>query len=723
MALALSASSAASVLHPRELSGHRSSFWIAVRYTRIASRLVARCSRDESCQGDGGGFQFQPTRRILLGASLLLPLTLQNQGAGAVENAPAGTSGKEKRKLWSLGEEDKAAESRVYDSLVLGEPVAIASNRDRVWQKLLASRVVYLGEAERVPDPDDKVLELEVVRALRDRCFEQQRPVTLAIEAFPCLLQGSLNQFMNKSSDSADLKAQVLDWPEGRWEQYQPLLEYCRDNGVRLMACGAPPEVLRTVQTKGIQGLSVGDRKRYSPPIKRGSALSYEIFQQSLQPDVLANASVPFGPGPYRFAQARIVQDHTMAQVVRQALVDSGTVGLVVVITGASHVQYGAKGSGLPSRIAPILPKKTQAVILLNPERQHIRKEGELPQADFLWYSAAKVCVRNCFDRAEVARVMSAAGRRREALPQDLQAGLERGVISPELLQSFLDLDKHPVLAELTKRFQGLRERLLADPRFLHRLAIEESISITTTLIAQYERRKDRFWKELDYVITDTVRGSVVDFFTVWLPAPRLAFRVFNDESAVGGLEGFLGSIPDNAFQRAHTGTNWDPSTRFLAVVLGGVKLFSVGFISSVGTLSLTNAYLDLRRKLNPELAPRVTNKRSPIFKTAAVYATFLGLSANLRYQIVAGVVEHWIADYFLASTPLAGNILSFLARTANSYWGTQQWVDLARIFGLQAHKAEGNTPECSEPSQNLDAIPVETKDGIGGEILPNSKN
>jgi len=72
---------------------------------------------------------------------------------------------------------------------------------------------------------------------------------------------------------------------------------------------------------------------------------------------------------------------------------------------------------------------------------------------------------------------------------------------------------------------QGLRERWLADPRFLQRLGIEETISITTTLIAQYERRGSRFWSEIEYVITDTVRGAVVDFFTVWLPAPTLSFR------------------------------------------------------------------------------------------------------------------------------------------------------------------------------------------------------
>lgn len=41
----------------------------------------------------------------------------------------------------------------------------------------------------------------------------------------------------------AELKAMVDFWPEGRWQEYLPLLQYCRAGGVRLMACGTPPEV------------------------------------------------------------------------------------------------------------------------------------------------------------------------------------------------------------------------------------------------------------------------------------------------------------------------------------------------------------------------------------------------------------------------------------------------------------------------------------------------
>jgi hypothetical protein len=128
--------------------------------------------------------------------------------------------------------------------------------------------------------------------------------------------------------------------------------------------------------------------------------------------------SVPFGPSSYLSAQARVVEDHAMSQIILQAVIDGGANGLLVVVTGASHVMYGSRGTGLPARISKKTQKKNQVVILLDPERQFIRIEGEVPVGDFLWYSAARPCNRNCFDRAEIARVMNAAGRRRDALPQ-----------------------------------------------------------------------------------------------------------------------------------------------------------------------------------------------------------------------------------------------------------------------------------------------------------------
>lgn len=37
---------------------------------------------------------------------------------------------------------------------------------------------------------------------------------------------------------------------------------------------------------------------------------------------------------------------------------------------------------------------------------------------------------------------------------QDLQKGLDLGLVSPEVLQNFFDLERYPLISELTQRFQ-----------------------------------------------------------------------------------------------------------------------------------------------------------------------------------------------------------------------------------------------------------------------------
>lgn len=176
--------------------------------------------------------------------------------------------------------------------------------------------------------------------------------------------------------------------------------------------------MLRTVQALGVRRLSEADRAKYAPPAGSGFITGFpSISKRSSMDNNFPNQSVPFGPRSYLSLQARVVEEYTMSQIISQAVTDGGS-DMLIVVTGASHVRYGSRGTGLPARISRKIPKKNQVVVLLDPERQHIRREGEVPVADFLWYSAARPCSRNCFDRAEIARVMNAAGRNRDALPE-----------------------------------------------------------------------------------------------------------------------------------------------------------------------------------------------------------------------------------------------------------------------------------------------------------------
>ncbi|KAK4756711.1 hypothetical protein SAY87_006838 [Trapa incisa] len=696
--------------------------------SRRLTLLRVSCHRnlpEETVQSDGDDRGPTATRRSVLVTPLLAAVAVYLQPAvlRADEEKNSSTTAPPPPAAPAPGETGSASaplvekkeeviSSRIYDATVIGEPMAVGKDKSKVWEKMMNARIVYMGEAEQVPIKDDKELELEIVKNLRRRCVEGERPISVALEAFPCDLQEPLNQFIDKRIDGEALKSFTSHWPPERWQEYEPLLSYCRDNGVRLVACGTPLKILRTVQAEGVRGLSKADRKRYAPPAGSGFISGFTSISRSLVDVNPLNQLVPFGPSSYLSVQSRAVDEYTMSQIILQAINDTGPNGMLVVITGASHVVYGSRGTGLPARISRKMQKKNQVVILLDPERQYIRREGEAPVSDFLWYSAARPCSRNCFDRAEIARVMNAAGRRRDALPQDLQQGLDLGLVSPEVLQNFFDLEKYPLISELTHRFQGFRERLLADPKFLHRLAIEESISITTTLLAQYERRKEKFFEELDYVITDTFRGTVVDFFTVWLPAPTLSFLSYADEAnspnSIDALRGLLGSIPDNAFQKNLAGKDWNLSHRIASVLFGGVKLASVGFISSIGAVAASNTLFAVRKLANPDLVAKQLTRRSPILKTALVYACFLGISANLRYQIIAGVVEHRISEE-LSSQTLLVNMISFVARTINSYWGTQQWIDLARFTGLQTRKSSEPSYQTPEASPAPAALPCNT--------------
>lgn len=173
--------------------------------------LLASLRRDSSFDAEA---QHEP-RRILSGSRrevLLLPSLAAAAGllhsiaaARAEEKPPQPSSDtavvdtrEEKKEKSEEGE--AAIVSRVYDATVIGEPLAVGKDKRRVWEKLMGARIVYLGEAELVPDRDDRVLELEILKNLRSRCLEQQRSISVALEAFPCDLQEQLNQFMDGRS-------------------------------------------------------------------------------------------------------------------------------------------------------------------------------------------------------------------------------------------------------------------------------------------------------------------------------------------------------------------------------------------------------------------------------------------------------------------------------------------------------------------------------------------
>lgn len=78
-----------------------------------------------------------------------------------------------------------------------------------------------------------------------------------------------------------------------------------------------------------------------------------------------------------------------------------------------------------------------------------------------------------------------------------------------------------------------------------------------------------------------------------------------------------------------------------------------------------------------------VAGLQNPAVMSAA-YGSYMAVSSNLRYQILAGVIEERGIEVVFKNYPLLCNALSFVVRTGNTFLGSLMWVDYIRLLGLQ---------------------------------------
>ena len=118
------------------------------------------------------------------------------------------------------------------------------------------------------------------------------------------------------------------------------------------------------------------------------------------------------------------------------------------------------------------------------------------------------------------------------------------------------------------------------------------------------------------------------------------------------------------------------------AILRNGGKLLAVGFGSSLFGVGLTNALTAVRAMLDPNFHP--LNKPQGVLVTSAAYGSFMALSSNLRYQVIAGLVEERGIERVFRGNHNICHLLSLAVRTGNTFLGSSQWIDYLRLIGLQ---------------------------------------
>ncbi|KAI9169927.1 hypothetical protein LWI28_019698 [Acer negundo] len=283
-------------------------------------------------------------------------------------------------------------------------------------------------------------------------------------------------------------------------------------------------------------------------------------------------------------------------------------------------------------------------------------------------------------NRTEAIFALAEAGKSLDNLPKDLAAAINVGRIPKSVVKRYLEMEKSPIFRWLLN-FGGFRERLLADDLFLTKVAIECGVGIFTKTAAELERRREKFTKELDFVFADVVMAIIADFMLVWLPAPTVSLRPPLAVSA-GSVAKFFYGCPDNAFQVALTGTSYSFLQRIGAIMRNGAKLFAVGTSASLLGTGITNALIKARKALDKSFAGEAEDV--PIISTSVAYGVYMAVSSNLRYQVLAGVIEQRILEPLLHQHKLILSAICFVVRTGNTFLGSLMWVDYARWTGVQ---------------------------------------
>ncbi|XP_009787983.1 protein RETICULATA-RELATED 4, chloroplastic [Nicotiana tabacum] len=291
-------------------------------------------------------------------------------------------------------------------------------------------------------------------------------------------------------------------------------------------------------------------------------------------------------------------------------------------------------------------------------------------------------------NKNEAIMALAEAERSLDSLPKDLAAAIEAGKIPPAVVSRYLELEKSPFLRWLLG-FGGFKERLLADDLFLTKVAIECGIGIFTKTAAELEKRRENFKNELDFVCADVVMAIVADFMLVWLPAPTVILRPSLAIGA-GPLSRIFYNCPDNAFQVVLAGTSYTFLQRIGAIVRNGAKLFAVGSGASLIGTGVTNALINARKAIDKTFAGEAEDL--PVLPTSAAYGVYMAVSSNLRYQILAGVIEQRILEPLLHKHKIILGALCFVFRTGNTFLGSLMWVDFARWIGIQRSREQKET-------------------------------
>lgn len=247
-------------------------------------------------------------------------------------------------------------------------------------RRLADVNILFVGENHT--DLDFHRVEGHVIRALH----EAGREVFIGLEMFPYTRQVYLDRWTRGQYTEAEfLKA--ADWYGSwgyRWEYYDEIFRYARDNGLRMFGINAPREVVTKVRMEGFEALPAEDAEHIPTSVDTSSDEHRQLFRASFDADDLLHANMTDEQWE-GMIRAQATWDAVMGWNAMQAVQRHGSPNaIIVVLIGAGHVTYGL---GAERQIRPLYKGGIASLVpvqIVDHEGQAVN-EVQGSYANFVW--------------------------------------------------------------------------------------------------------------------------------------------------------------------------------------------------------------------------------------------------------------------------------------------------------------------------------------------------
>jgi Protein RETICULATA-related len=200
-------------------------------------------------------------------------------------------------------------------------------------------------------------------------------------------------------------------------------------------------------------------------------------------------------------------------------------------------------------------------------------------------------------------------------------------------------------LARFPDARSGFVGRMLADPAFVQKTAMEGSIAFVIALAHEVHVRGKRVTQELDFALINAICIAAGAAVCSALVAPS---KTPTPPSAKFPWQGMLNKLPNNAFEKNTPARNFEIPQRVSGFLAKGVELSAVNAIAGGASAALQHCLVAARQARNGKYKP--ATPVPGISRAAGGMGVFGGLAANSRLQAAAGL-DRVLLEYAKANT------------------------------------------------------------------------